>query len=145
LTTRTLVADPTNAGCLRPESASNLGPLRTTCAVRLNFSFRNQFYKFEGARLDAPFLFPLRGSTFMKRFGILLSGVLLASVIGGCDSGIPEGAPKDGPTDPQPASFKEYMKKNADKMAPKGKMTKPKAQAETTTAPAAAPEAKDNP
>ncbi len=80
----------------------------------------------------------------MKRFGSLASAAFLALIIGGCDSGIPEGPPKDGPTDPQPDSLKAMMKKNADKMAPKGgKMTKPKAAPDATQAPAA--EAKEKP
>ena len=57
----------------------------------------------------------------MKRFGILAAGAVLASIIGGCDSGIQEGAPKEGSLDPQPPGFKEFMKKNAGNMAAPGK------------------------
>ena len=57
----------------------------------------------------------------MKRIGILAAGVVLASIIGGCDSSIPEGTPKEGSLEPQPADFKEYMKKNAGDMAAPGK------------------------
>ena len=57
----------------------------------------------------------------MKRLGILAAGVVLASIIGGCGGSIEEGAPKEGPLDPQPADFKAYMKKNAGNMAGPGR------------------------
>ena len=62
----------------------------------------------------------------MKRFGMLASTVFLASVVGGCGGGIEEGPPKEGSMEPASQDFKEYMKKNAGKMAGKG-MAKPKA------------------
>jgi hypothetical protein len=57
----------------------------------------------------------------MKRLGIFAAGVVLSSIIGGCGGGIDEGPPTDGPTDPQPAGFKDYMKKNAGNMAGPGR------------------------
>jgi hypothetical protein len=66
----------------------------------------------------------------MNRFGRIVGGVLLASLIVGCESGIPEGAPKEGQTDPQPPEFKEFMKKTAGKMQnPKKPAAPPKVDA----------------
>ena len=63
----------------------------------------------------------------MKRFGIVVAGVVLAWTIGGCGGGgVDEGPPKDGPMEPQTQDFKNYMKENAGKMAGKG-MARPKA------------------
>ncbi len=81
----------------------------------------------------------------MKRFRILAAGIVLGLAAVGCDGGIEEGPPKEGSQDPQPADFKEFMKKNGEKMSPKGKMAKPKGAAPdapaTTPTPAPAPEA----
>ncbi len=55
----------------------------------------------------------------MKRFGILAAGILLGFFVAGCESGIPEGPPKEGATGEAPAAFKEFMKENAAKMQPK--------------------------
>jgi hypothetical protein len=75
----------------------------------------------------------------MKRIGIFAVAMLLAFPLAGCDSGIPEGAPKEGATNPQPDSFKEFMKQNAANMQPKRPTAKQKAAAEAapkTDAPA---------
>lgn len=79
----------------------------------------------------------------MKRIGVFLAGLLLASIIAGCDSGIPEGPPKEGPMDPQPAAFKDYMKSNAGKMVNKKKPAKPASA--PAAAPATTPEKSDTP
>ncbi len=76
----------------------------------------------------------------MKRFGIALAGVFLASMIAGCSGGIEEGAPKDGPTDPQPQAFKDYMKQNSGNMANQKKPAKTKAKTEQVPNPTPAPE-----
>lgn len=57
----------------------------------------------------------------MKRFGIGLAAVFLASVIAGCDSGIKEG-PSNEPATPtgQPPGFREMMEKDAKNMQLKG-------------------------
>ena len=73
----------------------------------------------------------------MKRFGMAFAGVFVASMIAGCGGGLEEGAPKDGPTDPQPQAFKDLMKQNAGKM---GNRKKP---ATTEPAPAPVPEKKE--
>jgi hypothetical protein len=57
----------------------------------------------------------------MKRFGILVGGMFLGSIIAGCDSGIPEGQPKGATLDPAPPSFRDEMKKNAANMLKQGK------------------------
>ncbi len=74
----------------------------------------------------------------MKRSGIVVGAAFLAMTIAGCDGGIPEGPPTDGPMDPQPAEFKEYMKKNAGNMVNR-RPTKP------ASAPEATPEKKAKP
>ena len=61
----------------------------------------------------------------MKRFGMAFAGMFLALMVAGCGGGIEEGPPKDGPTDPQPPAFKEFMKQNAGKMANQKKPTAP--------------------
>ena len=74
----------------------------------------------------------------MKRFGISCAGVFLASMIAGCGGGLDEGPPKDGTTDPQPANFKDTMKKYAGNMANQKRPTGKKAEAPASTpAPAA--------
>lgn len=65
----------------------------------------------------------------MKRIGIFAIAMLLAFPLAGCDSGIPEGQPKAGPTSPIPDSFKEQMKQNAEKMRMKRPTAKQKAEA----------------
>jgi hypothetical protein len=77
----------------------------------------------------------------MRRFGIAFAGVFLGFTIAGCGGGIDEGAPKDGPMDPQPQAFKDLMKKSAGEMS---NLKKPaKGKTEPAPNPTPAPEKKE--
>lgn len=67
----------------------------------------------------------------MKRVRTLVVAAFVGSMIVGCESGLQEGSPTEGPMAPANDQFKQEMQKNAAKMQMKG--AKPKA------APAAAP------
>jgi hypothetical protein len=81
----------------------------------------------------------------MKRFGIAFAGVFLASMIAGCGGGLEEGAPKDGPMDPQPQAFKDFMKENGGKMTNVKKPSKASSPAAGSPAPDSTPEKKESP
>ncbi len=56
----------------------------------------------------------------MKRFGALLTGVFLSSMIAGCDGGgIKEGSPDEPVTSTQTNEFREAMKGAGNKMLKK--------------------------
>jgi hypothetical protein len=80
-----------------------------------------------------------KGLRSMKRSGIVAGWLLSAFLVAGCGGGIEEGSPKSGPMEPQPADFKEYMKKNAANMQPKA------SQKQKYQAPAESPETKKAP
>jgi len=63
----------------------------------------------------------------MRRFGFLLSFLVLVSVLGGCDSGgLQEGMGENaGAEAAVPSSFKDEMERNAKNMTIKGARPKP--------------------
>jgi hypothetical protein len=58
---------------------------------------------------------------YMKRFGSMLGLVFMGSLLVGCDSGIPAGAPAEIPKTSQTQEFKDLMKTAGEKMQRKGK------------------------
>jgi len=62
----------------------------------------------------------------MRRFGFLLSFLVLVSVLGGCDGGgLQEGMGDSTGAEAVPSSFKDEMAKNAKNMTLKGARPKP--------------------
>jgi hypothetical protein len=57
----------------------------------------------------------------MKRLGALLGSVFFVSLVVGCDSGIPAGAPAEMPKGAQTNEFRELMEKAGPKMQMKRK------------------------
>ncbi len=62
----------------------------------------------------------------MKHIAVLLAPALLGLTIAGCGGGIEEGHPTSGPTDAQPAEFKNLQKQFAGKMQTQQKPAKTK-------------------
>jgi hypothetical protein len=82
-----------------------------------------------------------QGSTLMKRFETLLCTVFLGSILAGCDSGMPIGAPAEAPKSQQTDQFKEMMRTAGPKMQSKGKGAMTKGTGEPTAKQSTTPEA----